>query len=307
MRKNFILWLLCLSTCLISGCSSKMVMFISANINPLPSHTLRLSDGYVATYYSIQKGNPDITDTLLFFVGGSGHVSHNYYLESYFSQLQGNIRIYALQKPHVGHRETGVFEASEAFDRSNYYAQLVKDQAEFIRSILNRDRSVEKRVVVFGVSEGGNIAAQLAAEIQQVTHLVTLGSGGMVGIDEFRLWGKAHNIDFDRLYQEVKKHPDSITHRALGQTYKYWASMLPVDPMQSLQKLTIPILAAIGAKDEMTPPASVNYLRDEFDRLGKKNLTLKIFPDWNHVLDDSTGINHRAELLQLVSRWWEET
>ena len=260
-----------------------MGMFISANINPLPSHTLRLSDGYVATYYSIQKGDPDKTDTLLFFVGGSGHVSHNYYLESYFSQLQGNIRIYALQKRHVGHRETGVFEASEAFDRSNYYAQLLKDQAEFIRSVLDRNRSVGNRVVVFGVSEGGNIAAQLATEIPQITHLVTLGSGGMVGIDEFRLWGKAYNIDFDRLYEEVKKYPDSIKFRAIGQTYKYWASILPVDPMQSLQKLTIPILVAIGVNDEMTPLASVTYLQDEFDRLEKNNLTIKIFPDCNHV------------------------
>lgn len=280
-------------------------MFLSANINPLQPHNIRLSDGYVATYYTINKGDPEKPDTLLFFVGGSGHVSHNYYLESFFSKLRGNITIYALQKRHVDHRETGAFEASDAFDRSNFYSQLVKDQEEFIRSLLGKNRSVRKRVIVFGVSEGGNIAAQLASEIPQITHLVTLGSGGMVGIDEFRLWGKAYNMDFDRLYQEVKKHPDSIKHRALGQTYKYWASILPVNPMQSLEKLTIPILVTIGANDEMTPIESVNFLHDEFDRLGKKNLTVKIFPDCNHVLDDSTGVNHRGELLQLASSWWE--
>ena len=125
-----------------------------------------------------------------------------------------------------------------------------------------------------------------------------------MGIDEFRIWGKKHHIDFDRLYQDVKKQPNNIKRKAIGQTYKYWASILPVDPMQSLNKLSIQILAAIGENDDMVPVESVHFLRNEFERLNKENLTVKIFPDCDHVMNDSAGVNHRDELFQLASRWW---
>jgi pimeloyl-ACP methyl ester carboxylesterase len=159
-------------------------------------------------------------------------------------------------------------------------------------------------VVIFGVSEGGNIAAEVAARIPSITHLMLLGSGGMKGIDEFRLWGKRNGVDFDHFYREVNKYPDSIERKGIGQTYKYWASVLPVDPMESLAALKIPVLAAIGENDEMTPPESVDYLRREFERLDKHNLTVKIFADCNHVLVDSAGVSHRRSLWQTASTWW---
>ena len=191
-------------------------MFISANIDPLKPYEVKLSDGHVSTYYTVQKGEVKETDSLLFFVGGSGHVSHNYYLQSYFEELPGNITIYALQKRYVGHRETGLFHPSDSFARDNHYLQLVQDQKEFIQFILANSGQRDNRVIIFGVSEGGNIAAQLASEIPEATHLVMLGSGGMVGIDEFRLWGQHHSINFDQIYQAVKQHPDSIEKKALG-------------------------------------------------------------------------------------------
>jgi hypothetical protein len=79
-----------------SGCSTKAGIFISANINPLKPHHITLSDGYVATFYTAHKGDVAKSDALMFFVGGSGHVSHNYTLKTYFDKLRGNITIYAL-------------------------------------------------------------------------------------------------------------------------------------------------------------------------------------------------------------------
>jgi pimeloyl-ACP methyl ester carboxylesterase len=207
------------------------------------------------------------------------------------------------KKRYVRHRETGEFTPSDDFYRYNHYPQLIKDQKDFIQTILSKQDHVGKQVIIFGVSEGGNISARLASELQLATHLMILGSGGMVGIDEFRLWGKRYNIDFDLIYQDVKEHPNSIERMILGHTYKYWASVLPVDPMQSLKDLSIPILVAIGGNDEMSPVESVHYLKSEFKRLNKGNLTVKIFADCDHGLNDSAGINHRGELFQIASMW----
>ncbi len=282
-----------------------MGMFISANINPLESAEIKFKDGHTSSFYTVQKGNASETDTLLFFIGGSGNVSHNYYLRTYFEELPGNITIYALQKRYVGHRETGLFEPSSLFHEYNHYPQLVQDQKEFVQYILSNTDYTAKRIIIFGVSEGGNIAAKVSSEIHEITHLILLGSGGMMGIEEFKLWGNRHNMDFEQISQAVAKYPNSIGKMALGHTYKYWSSVLSVDPMDSLEKLEIPIFAAIGENDEMVPVESLYFLSNEFIRREKKNLTVKIFPDCNHVLNDSTGKSHRGELFQLAARWWE--
>lgn len=98
MSKMLTMCIVVLSVVLTSGCSTRVGLFISANINPLKPYQLTLSDGYAATFYAIHKGDAEKTDALLFFVGGSGHSSHNFYLENYFEKLQGNLTIYALQK-----------------------------------------------------------------------------------------------------------------------------------------------------------------------------------------------------------------
>ena len=83
---------------LLNGCSTKTGMFVHTNIAPLPSYQYEFSDGYMRTYYIHQKGNTENSDVIVFFIGGSGHTSYNYYLRQYFNELQGNTVIYALQK-----------------------------------------------------------------------------------------------------------------------------------------------------------------------------------------------------------------
>jgi pimeloyl-ACP methyl ester carboxylesterase len=306
MLRLLVYILLVFSISLVSGCSTKVGLFICYNINPLEFDKIKFKDGHTSKFYTVQKGNTSITDTLIFFVGGSGNVSLNYYLQAYFEELPGNITIYALQKRYVSHRETGLFKPLSSFYNYNHYSQLVQDQKEFIQYILANTDHTGKRIIIFGVSEGGNIAAQVSSEIPETTHLLLLGSGGMVGIEEFKLWGDSRSIDFGQINQKVAQYPDSIEKKALGHTYKYWASVLPVDPMDSLEKLETPIFAAIGENDEMVPVESVHFMVNEFKRLGKDNLTVQIFPDCNHVLNDSSGKNYRGELFQLVTSWWKE-
>lgn len=304
MTNKLVVFLMVSIVTALGGCSSKIGLFVTANVNPLSPNGLVLSDGYRTTYYTIQKGNPDNVNTLLFFVPGSGHASLNYYIRSYFKELYGNVEIFSLQKRHISHRETGLFEASEEFHRHNHFFQWVKDQKEFINEILQNQNHSVKNVVIFGVSEGGNSAAALASAIPQITHLIILGSGGMKGIDSFRIWGKRNNVDFDKFYKEVQKNPESVKKRGFGQTYKYWTSTISVDPMDYLAELEIPILVASGVKDEMSPVESAYFLSDEFKRLHKQNLTVKVFPDCNHMLIDSDGKSHRKELFKYAVTLW---
>ncbi len=154
----------------LGGCSSKIRLFIRANVDPLQPKNLVLNDGYRATYYSVHAGKHAQGDTILLMVSGSRHVSLNYYLRSYFEELDANVEIFALQKNHVNHRETGIFEAAEACHHDNHFSQWVQDQQEFIREILTQRNFSNSRVILFGVSEGGDTAAAVAAAIP---HIVT--------------------------------------------------------------------------------------------------------------------------------------
>ena len=306
MYRNLTHFLLVLIMFFISGCSTKPGMFILATINPLKPYSIKMSDDYHANYYVLNRGVNNKFGSILFFIGGSERASKNYYLKSYFDNISKSTTVYALQKRHIGHRETGLSEPSNSYHQYNHYVHLVKDQKEFIQSILSKINHSNKKIIILGVSEGGNIASQLASETPQITHLVTIGSGGMLGIEEFRTWGKKQNINFDKVYEQVKKDPDSIEMKILGQTHRYWSSILPVNPMSSLKKLDIPILAIIGEQDEMIPVESVHFLRSEFKRLGKENLTVKIVPDSNHALKDSSGKDNRGEIMQFASEWWQD-
>lgn len=291
---------------LLSGCVTKVGMFLHGNIAPLTSYQIKFSDGYSGNYYVHTKGNRGSSDVIVFFIGGSGHTSYNYYLRNYFSGLKGNITIYALQKRFVKNRETGMRKASREFDYHNHNSQLVQDQKEFIEYVLNDNDFKHKKIVLFGVSEGGNISIQIATEFKEITHLVILGSGGMPTLQEFKIWGKQYDMDFDLIYQHVQKYPENIKSRVAGQTYKYWASILPFKPMDYFQSISIPIFVAIGSQDEMTPVESVYYLKNEFAALKKENLVVEIFANCNHTLVDTEGKSHLPDFFGIASDWWNK-
>ncbi len=291
---------------ILSGCATKVGMFLHGNIAPLTSYKIKFSDGYSGTYYVHTKGDRDNSDVIVFFIGGSGHTSHNYYLRNYFSELKGDATIYALQKRYVKHRETGMRRASKEFDFHNHNSQLVQDQREFIEYIIKKNDFKNHKNILFGVSEGGNISVQIVNEIKEITHLVILGSGGRPTLEEFKIWGKQYNMDFDLIYKHVRKYPDNIKSRVAGQTYKYWASMLPFKPMDYFKSIEVPIFVAIGEQDEMVPVESVQFLKNEFIALGKDNLEVKIFSNCNHSLVNTKGKNHRSEFFNIVSDWWKK-
>ena len=56
----------------------------------------------------------------------------------------------------------------------------------------------------------------------------------------------------------------------------------------------------------MAPVESVYFLQDEFNRLKRENLIVKVFADCGHTLDDADGKNHKAEFLRIASDWWNK-
>lgn len=297
MKRKIFLFLFIL---LFSGCSSTKTKYVFTSIfGPLPCKYIVLSDNYKSIYYEHIVGDSKKIDTILFYICGSGRESLQYYLKEYFKGLDGNVKIYALQKRYISNRSTGLFKPGKEYRINNTLAQRIRDNSEFINFILKSEAIKDKRIVIFGVSEGGTIAPEIAYNTPECTHLAVLGEGGMKGIDSFRIWGRQNGIDFDKKYKLMKKEP----HKSIE--CKWWLSALDYDPMNYLKQMDISMFYGMGAKDHNVPVESLHYLRDTFDNYGKRNLEIKFYPDCNHFLMDSEGKSHIKDYMRDISLWWQ--
>jgi pimeloyl-ACP methyl ester carboxylesterase len=287
-----------------SGCT-KVGYWISSVVNPLEPFPIVFEDGVSSAYYTITTGDKQGPETVLFFIGGSGCASLQYYLRQYFHELHGVMQIFALQKRKVSDRTTGMGTCPQGFDEANHFKQWVSDQSQFLTAMLAQFPHMPTRVVVFGVSEGGNVAAALAASHPTVTHLVLIGSGGMPQREELRilLVQQGYPGDVEGDFQRVANDPESVTKRLYGQTHKYWTSVLDVDPLTYLLPLQIPILVGFGERDQSVPHASLDVLQQQFAASGKTNLTVKIFSGADHTLKDTKGHSFKSEFFAIMESW----
>jgi esterase/lipase len=259
-------------------------------------------------YYTYLTGEND-PDFTIFFIPGSGCTSMKYYLKPYLSQLTGSARIYALQKRNLSSNNLGILACEKQFLMSDYFDQWVIDNKRFIEVIVSSNKLSSKPIVIFGVSEGGNVAAAITASLPFSTHLVVLGSGGMLQIDELKLILKksGHKVDLDKIFHEITSDPKNINKSMFGQTYKYWNSVAYVDPLKYYADINIPILVGIGELDNSVPVESALFLRNYFHILKKNNLTLCIYSNADHTLVNSKGTSYRDHFLETMSNWIDKS
>jgi len=182
------------------------------------------------------------------------------------------------------------------------------------------------KVIAMGFSEGGRIAIRLAAANKKITRLVSALNGGQnqfyssiinTRIDEAtgKITHQAAQANIDSLfavYEKVYRDPLSTEKWYYGHPYKRWGSFCGDIPLEHLAKLDIPILFLNGSTDRNTPILEADYVKLEFLRLGKTNLTYRVLPGVDHsfyevVVEDGKekGISHREEAFKMIIDWIE--
>jgi len=180
------------------------------------------------------------------------------------------------------------------------------------------------KVIALGVSEGGRVVPRLAVENKKITHLVCMVSGGLNhfydNIINKRIdaaTGKFSHQEaqeiIDSLFCEFEKiysDPQSTEKSWYGHPYKRWASFCTDIPLDHLVQLDIPIYFLSGSADRSQPVLQADYIKLEFLRLGKTNLTYRVLPGCEHslyevVVEDGKerGISHRDEAFGMVVDW----
>ncbi len=180
------------------------------------------------------------------------------------------------------------------------------------------------KIVAIGYSEGGIIVTRLAAENNRVTHLVNVISTGLnqfyssiinrrmdaaMGIMTHQEAQAAVDSLF-AVYERIYSDPDNTDKWYEGHPYKRWGSFCDYIPLEDLVKLDIPILFVNGSNDRSSPILQADYVKLEFIRLGKTNLTYHVLPGSDHWFSETIvengeeqHLSHRGEAFQTITDW----
>ncbi len=169
------------------------------------------------------------------------------------------------------------------------------EQCNQVINYLVKQSWIDNRKIVFcGGSEGFTVGANLVANYNQfITHTI-LFSGHAGRRFEFEIYQirdavKQGNIDADtgqkqieelyKLWEDICENPKS-TDKSFGDTYYAWHSFSGKN-LDNLLKIKTPLYIAYGTDDkEIT--IGLDYLPLDFIEKGKKNLTLKAYPNHDH-------------------------
>lgn len=305
IRRYFLLLVLVFLT--IAGCRSTDTRPQVDLDHLISSRHFRFADGGSAIFYTLDKSlstsSPQRFDTLMFVIGGSGCDSMQYFLPHYFRGLEGEsgpIRIFMLQKRGVENlgwgRDRGCSRAAIVADHPTRW---IADQSEFIRSQVMQNAALTNaspRLVIVGISEGGDIAPLLGRSLPDISHLAIIGNGGMNPMEALRLRNSLYPdrisdsdlYDFDALNVEPAD-PDAIDHDIGGRTWRYWSELRLLTPTTDLLGLTVPIWIGMGALDRSIPFETALQVKKQFDLQRKTNLELRIYEGADHGLATSDG------------------
>jgi pimeloyl-ACP methyl ester carboxylesterase len=272
-----------------TGCSTMPDTVVE---HPLPvrAESFYFRDKVDAPSYRLQLGNENSSDIAIFFVSGSGCASIKHRLSPFFEPIRDkvNATVFALQKRAIDEENRAGSSCSSAFHKTDYIGQSVADQREFIDTQLTKLSVKPKAVVLLGASEGAVVAAKIANADRRITHLGLIGGGGTTVRENLKALSRStwYLRNPEKGFAEIARDPSNTDTQIWGHSYKYWASFLDIDIGNELIQLDIPIVAAMGEKDEAVPVDAARRLQSAFEQAGKKNLALLIYPNANHRLED---------------------
>lgn len=182
----------------------------------------------------------------------------------------------------------------------------------------------QRRIVLFGHSQGYRIAVQTAAENKEVTHLIAASANpysrfhGFITENRIKSLKDTANAqqyqkNIDSLYQDYQKILESKNAPGIydSETYLHWYSFTEPSALQTLLKVSVPILIIYGSLDYGS--IDNDRLPFEFARAGKKNLSVKPFLGLEHnFFEVKTNGRpnyqkyHWDKVARYVSEWLKE-
>lgn len=170
------------------------------------------------------------------------------------------------------------------------FADDIRAAVAFLRSRADVDAD---RIALVGHSEGGTIAPMIAADDRRIAAIALLAGTAYTGrrIIDFQL---ANLVRGNPQVPDAAK--DSVARAMLAQfdtteARKPWMRFfLTYDPIPTIKRVRQPVLILQGGTDQQVRPEEARALDAALREAGNRRVTLRVFPDRNHLfLRDTSG------------------
>lgn len=198
------------------------------------------------------------------------------------------------QIPSFRYDKRGIGKSKDALisEDSLTIQDYVKDLLMWIKFFSNKQYGF-KNFILIGHSEGALISTLAAQKSEAVKKIILLAGAGyradtIIKRQMSNLQDDAKKIIFsiiDTLAKgkKVENIPPILSSLFRESVQNYMISWLPIDPAIELSKLKIPALIIQGENDIQVSVKDAERLKEY-----KKDATLKIIPQMNHVLVDAS-------------------
>lgn len=193
---------------------------------------------------------------------------------------EGKIRVLAVEKPGVKFQDVvtrpGTAEgASEQFLKEHTLPRWAEANVAALRATWTIPGIDTSRTLVIGHSEGGIVAARVAAELPQVTHVASLAGGGPTQLFSFaELDGQFRTGDspdaaparrqavFDE-WTRIQADPESTTKFWRSHPYNRWSTFMASSLIEELLRSKARVYLVHGVNDPSTPVTAFDVARSE--------------------------------------------
>jgi dipeptidyl aminopeptidase/acylaminoacyl peptidase len=202
------------------------------------------------------------------------------------AEAKGKVRVLVVEKPGVKFldqpkRPGGAEGASEEFLKEHTLPRWAEANMAAVKAAWTLPGVDASRTLVMGHSEGGIVAARVAAELPTVTHVASLSGGGptqLFDLVEARSKPRpgedtaATAKRRDAVYEEWRKiqaDPESTTKFWLGHPYRRWSSFLKHSVAEEVLRSKAKIYLAQGTEDTSVMVAAHDVVVAELRARGR--------------------------------------
>lgn len=269
-------------------------------------------DGKPRRYYHLHDSVAEGKGTPILLVSGSGCRDFASRVPSFFEHYPAPIDLYFLEKAGIEKGDDGQ-RCSVTYNREDVLERRVGDTLAFIDAEPRLHSLALRTLAIVGFSEGGTVAPLAAARSAKIGWVAVVGSGGLPQSEEFLVFAARgvapyatlfSRAQFLQTYAAIKADPDSLDKEFFGHPYRYWSSHLFYDPLPTYVKLDIPVVVAMGEKDDSVPIESGRKLRAFFASHPGKKFTFVEYPGAGHALQ-APERNYLPQFIAGLADWFK--
>lgn len=265
---------------------------------PLFKHEVRDRLGRMVTYYASRPKQPS---PVLLMVQGSGcspvlvqqagQTSSTIFGLMPFAADE-RFTVVAVEKPFAdpAPRDGTAEKCSLAFNRDFTAERWLVALRAALDDVLKQPFADERRIAVFGASEGAVMASLLAGRDRRITDAVVINGSGTTQLFDFialaydQCFDRTRCIsDIEQQVAEIRRYPLAADRFAWGHPYQRWTSFFGVDPGAELVNSGARIYWALGTADQSVPALSQEIALAKLMVAGK-DVTVRRVPGADHSL-----------------------